>query len=446
MSEKKQTIDMINGPLFKNMILFAVPVMLSSCLQMLFNAADTIVVGRFSGQEALAAVGATGSVVFFLSALFNGLSTGANVVTARMLGAKQEDQIHKAVHAMAFLAIASGLLLTFIGMVGAPIMLRLVQTPSNIINLSSLYMRIYFAGALPLLIYNIGAAVLRSKGDTRRPTMYFAFAGALNVLLNLIFVIVFKMSVAGVATATVCSETISAVLVVRALMRETDYTRLELNKIHADWGIISETLRIGIPAGLQGMMFSISNLVIQSGVNSFGSVIVAGNSAAANLENFVYIGMGGFSQACITFTSQNVGAGRNENISRIMWMTLALCTSCAFALSFGAWYFSPTLLGLYSTDAAVIAAGRVRMNFVGLWLFLNGVLDVPISSLRGMGYSALPTIAMMIGITGVRLLWLFLYFPMHHELSVLYFCFPLSWVVTSVMQFALYAYAIRKFR
>lgn len=435
---------MINGPLLKNMILFAVPVMLSSLLQMLFNAADTIVVGRFSGQLALAAVGATGSIVFFLSSLFNGLSAGANVVTARMIGAGNRDEVAKAVHCMAYLAVAAGVLLTVIGVSGASFMLRMVHTPDNIIGLSTLYMRIYFLGALPLMVYNIGAAVLRSKGDTKHATFYFSVSGLMNVLLNLLFVIVLKMSVAGVACATVISETYAAVMVVRTLMKEKDETQLHLNRIAPDGALIKETLRIGIPAGLQGMMFSISNLVIQSGVNSFGSVVVAGNSAAGNLENFVYIGFGGFEQACMTFVSQNYGAGKIKNISRIMRTTLILTTVVAFGFGFTAWYFGEPLLGLYTTDPEVIAAGLIRMKYVCLWLFLNGVMDVPVCTLRGMGYSTSPTILMLVGITGIRLLWLFTYFPLHHTLEVLYFTFPMSWVFSCFLQFALYIRVMRK--
>ena len=436
---------MINGPLLKNMIVFAVPVMLSSLLQMLFNAADTIVVGRFSGQLALAAVGATGTIVFFLSSLFSGLSTGANVVVARMLGAQNNEDVSKAVHSMAFLALASGILMTFIGVSGSRVMLKFVDTPENIIDLSTLYMRIYFAGALPLMIYNIGAAVLRSKGDTQRATFYFALSGAMNVVLNLLFVIVFKMSVAGVAMATVISESYAAAMVVRALMKETDDTKLVLSRIRPDAALIMETLRIGIPAGLQGMMFSISNLAIQSGINSFGSVIVAGNSAASNLENFVYIGFGGFEQACITFTSQNFGAGEYKNLRRIFRVTLILTTVVSFSFGFLAWRFGEQLLGLYTTDQEVIDAGLVRMSYVCLWLFLNGVMDVPVSVLRGLGHSAMPTILMFVGITGSRLIWLFTYFPLHHTLEVLYFCFPMSWVLSCILLFGLYFKVIRSY-
>ena len=285
---------MAHGPLMKNIFIFCVPLMFSYLLQIAFNAADTIVVGKFSGQQALAAVGATGSIVSLLVALFNGLSVGANILIAMQIGKKENKQISDSVHTAYFMAITGGLLLSIVGFFCSSPVLKLMNTPPDIIALSTLYMRIYFIGSIPLLIYDFGSSILRARGDTTGPTVILVISGVLNVFLNLVFVISFKMSVAGVAAATVISEILSAVLITLSLMRQTDSTKLFLNKIKPVPEFFSSILQIGVPAGLQGMMWCISNVVIQSSINSFGSISVAGNSATQNIENFVYIGMEAF--------------------------------------------------------------------------------------------------------------------------------------------------------
>lgn len=440
-----RTMDMVNGPVWKNVWIYAVPLMLTNLLQMCFNAADTIIVGRFAGQQALAAVGATGSLCFFLISVFNGLAVGANVLIARYLGAGDHEKIEKAVHTSLTMAAVSGLFLTVLGFFASRPMLRLMSTPSDIIEQSELYMRIYFVGTFFGLIYNFGASVLRSKGDTKRPLYFLVASGVTNVALNTLFVVVFHWDVAGVAIATVIAQALSAFLVCFVLMRETDSTRLELSKLGIDPAMAWDVIKVGVPAGIQGMVFSLSNVVVQSSINSFGSsVIVAGNSAGANVESFVYIGMGAFTQATITFTSQNVGARNFSRIREIMYKTMALTVGSSILMGVLAWLGGEFLLGFYTTDPQVVEVGMIRMTWVGLLLVLNGVLDVYVCSMRGMGYSTLPTALMIIGICGVRLAWLFFVFPHFRALETIYLCFPISWTVTSIIQGILWIYCYRK--
>lgn len=444
MADKRDDLDIVNGPLIKNLFIFGIPLMLSQLLQILFNAADTIVVGKFAGENALAAVGATGSIVFLLTSLFNGLATGANVLTARSIGSRDEERISDAVHTSMFLALCGGAVLMVLGIVLAPYLLRMMSTPAAIIGLSTLYMRIYFAGVIFLLFYNFGSAVLRSKGDTKRPLFFLMLSGVVNVLLNLFMVIVLKMSVAGVAIATVVSEGLSAFLVGSALLKAKDATRLDPKKIRADLPALKEIMRMGIPAGVSGMVFSLSNVVIQSSINSFGDTsIVAGNSAGANVEGFVYIGMIAFSQAAITFTSQCSGAGRKDRIRPIMVTTLILTTLSAGLLGGLIDHFGTHLLGLYTDEPRVIAAGMIRTRWVARLLVLNGVMDVFINSLRGMGYSASPTAVMLAGICGIRLGWIWIVFSRLGTLESIYMCYPVSWALTSAAELILWLYAYR---
>ena len=423
---RANSVDMLNGPLLPNIWAFAVPLMLTNLLQMLFQAADTVVVGRFAGQQALAAVGATGSLCFLLIALFNGLSMGSNVLIARYIGAGNHEKIEKSVHTSIAMSIYCGLFLVVVGFFMSRPMLELMSTPSDIIDMSELYMRIYFVSAFFGLIYTFGSSILRSKGDTKRPLFFLFVSGMTNVVLNLVFVIVFHMSVAGVALATVISQALAALLVCITLMKEPDATHLGLHKLRIDRAMAMEIIRIGVPAGLQGMAFSLSNVVVQSSINSFGSsVIVAGN--------FVYIGMSAFTQACITFTSQNVGAQNLKRVKSIFNHSMVLTTLSAMLMGFLVWFFGESLLAFYTSDPAVVESGMLRLFWVSMFLFLNGILDVFVSSLRGMGYSSLPTIVMLVGICGVRLLWLLLIFPMHRTLTTIYLCFPLSWTITSIV-------------
>ena len=442
---KSLQMDMVHGPLLKNIIAFAVPMMLTSLLQMLFNSMDTIIVGKFAGDLALAAVGATGSLCFLLVSLFGGLSAGSNVVIAQMLGRKDEEGVQTAVHTSMTLAGVGGFVMAFVGFFLAKPALQLMSTPSDIIDLSTLYMRLYFVGCIFMFIYGFGSSILRSKGDTKRPLYFLAISGGLNVLLNLLFVIVFHMSVAGVALATVISQAVAAIMVCYVLMHTHDVTHLDLKKLGIDKKVTWEIVRIGVPAGIQGMVFSLSNVVIQSSINSFNSsIIVAGNSAGSSLEGFVYIGMTAFSQAATTFTGQNIGAKNYARVKSIMYITMLLSCVCSLTLGFASWYFGDFFLGFYTNEQAVIDVGMIRMTWVALPLILNGILDIFVCSLRGMGHSSLPTILMIVGICGVRFLWLWTYFPVHRSLDVIYMCFPISWIFTSLVEMVLWIYCYKK--
>lgn len=433
------TIDMVNGPLLKNIILFALPLMFTNFLQMLFQAADTIVVGKFAGEISLAAVGATGSVIFGFTAIFNGLSIGTNVIVARLLGAKDDKQVSTTVHTSITLGIISGLLVAIAGFFLARPLLTLMSTPSDIIHLSTLYVQIYLGGSIFLLVYNFGGAILRSKGDTKRPLYFLMISGIVNVVLNFIFVVFFHWNVAGVAIATIISQAISAFLVIYALIKDNDATHLDLKKLFIDWRVALEIIKIGVPAGLQGFVFSLSNVVVQSNINSFdSSFIVAGNSAGQNIENFVYIGMMAFTQAAVTFTSQNIGAKRFEAIKKIFNSTMVLTVVSSLALSIFVWFFGEFFLSFYTNDAIVVEVGMKRLTYIVLPLVCNGILDVILSSLRGMGYSSLPTFFMIVGICGVRLLWLWVAFPLNPTLEMIYYCFPISWIITSLILYIIW--------
>lgn len=438
----KHSIDMANGPLLKNIFIFAIPLALSELLQILFNSADTIIVGKFAGDAALAAVGATGSIVFLLTSVFYGLSTGANVLIARYIGTGNQQKIKDAVHSSILIAICGGVLLTFIGVLFSKQLLELMGTPEDIIDQSVLYMRIYFAGVIALLLYNFGSAVLRSKGDTKRPLYFLIYSGIINVLLNLFTVIVLKWSVAGVAIATVASESVSAFMVLRILVKETDATKLDLRHLYADFDSVLQIMRIGIPAGLSAAVFALSNVVVQSSINSFKDTnIVAGNAAGANIENYVYIGYTAFNQATITFTSQCIGAGRTDRVKEILIKTGLLVFISAVIMSGAVYFAGPLLLRLYTSEQAVVDAGMIRITYVAALLVLNALLDTFVNSLRGMGYSTLPTILMVAGICGIRIAWISIVFPRLQSLASIYMCFPVSWSITLLIEIILWFYA-----
>ena len=438
-------MDMVNGPLLPNIFRFAIPLMFSELLQIFFNSADTIIVGKFAGDTALAAVGATGSLVFLLTSVFYGLSTGSNVLIARYLGTRNDERIRAAVHSSMIIAWCGGILLTLVGILFSKPLLGLMGTPEEFIDLSALYMKIYFAGVISLLTYNFGSAVLRSKGDTKRPLYFLIISGIINVVLNLITVILLKWSVVGVAVATVASETVSAVLVMWILINEEDATRLDLRHLKADLKSVGEIMRIGIPAGLSAAVFALSNVVVQSSINSFDSTdIVAGNAAGANIENYVYIGYTAFNQATLTFTSQNIGAGRTDRVKEILIKTGLLVAGAAIVMSTIVYLACPTVLKLYTDKPSVIDVGMIRTGLVARFLVLNASLDTFVNSLRGMGYSSLPTILMIIGICGVRIAWIYTVFPVEGTLESIYMCFPVSWAATMLVEIILWFIAYRK--
>jgi putative MATE family efflux protein len=432
---KKYEMDMCSGSVLKKMIFFAVPLMCSSILQLLFNAADIVVVGRFAGDNSLAAVGSNGALINLLTNVFMGLSVGANVLTAQYFGAKQDKDLRETVHTAMTLSIYSGLFLTVVGIVFARILLELMQAPEEVLNLAVLYLRIYFLGMTATMVYNFGSAILRAVGDTKRPLYYLFGAGVVNVVLNLFFVIVLKMDVAGVAAATAISQSISAALVVRCLVKETGGIHLDLKALGIRKEKLLKIMQIGLPAGFQGMVFSLSNVVIQSAVNSFGAISIAGNSAASNIEGFVYMAMNAFYQASISFTSQNFGAKQYKRIYKILFTGELCVIVTGVILGNLAVYFGHTLLGIYSSNPEVIAAGMVRLKIICTVYALCGMMDVLVGALRGIGYSIVPMIVSLVGACGLRLLWIATVFqiPQYHTLRVVYLSYPITWTITMLV-------------
>lgn len=430
--KKKYEIDMCNGPILKKMLVFSLPLMLSSILQLLFNAADIVVVGRFAGDDSLAAVGSTSSLINLLTNLFIGLSVGSNVLVARYFGAKKEDELRDTVHTAMMLSLIGGAVLTVIGIAGAPLILKWMQSPPEVINLSIIYLRVYFSGITASMIYNFGSSILRAIGDTKRPLYYLTVAGVVNVVLNLIFVIVFHWGVFGVGIATVMSQVISAFLVVRCLLKEQGGIRLELKRLGIHKGKLVQIMQIGLPAGFQGMLFSLSNVVIQSSVNSFGATIVAGNSAAQNLEGFVYVGMNAFYQAAISFMGQNVGAGKYNRVNKILYSAQICVIAVGLALSMGVLLFATPLLSLYTDSPAVVEAGTARLSIICATYFLCGMMDVMVGALRGLGYSIAPMIVSLLGACAFRLLWIATIFQIDrfHTIETVYTSYPISWIIT----------------
>lgn len=427
---KKYEIDMCSGPFIGKVLLFYVPLMLSGMLQLLFNAADIVVVGRFAGSDALAAVGSTSSLINLLVNLFIGLSIGANVLAARFYGAGQKKEMSELVHTAILTSIVSGFMLVFVGIIVAGPALTAMGTPDDVIDQSILYMRIYFIGMPFTMAYNFGAAVLRAVGDTKRPLYYLLSAGVVNVILNLIFVIVFSLGVAGVAIATVTSQAISAILVIRCLMTsEADY-KLELSKLRITPDKLKKMLQIGLPAGLQNSLFSISNVLIQSSVNSFGSIAMAGNTAASNIEGFVYTAMNAFSQTIISFAGQNYGAQNYKNIKKLLFICQGMVMAVGLVLGNLAYFGSDILLRIYSNDMEVIRFGILRMSIICTTYCLCGMMDVMVGALRGMGYSIMPMFVSLTGACLFRVVWIYTIFRKYHTLKCLYLSYPISWTLT----------------
>ncbi len=443
---KKYEIDMCSGSVFGKMLLFALPLMCSSILQLLFNAADIVVVGRFAGDNALAAVGSNTALINLLTNLFVGLSVGTNVLTAQYYGAKRERDLKETVHTSMLLSLYSGLLLMVVGLIGAPKLLALMQAPPEVLDLAVLYLRIYFLGMASMMVYNFGSAILRAVGDTKRPLYYLLGAGIVNVVLNLIFVIVCHLGVAGVAMATVISQTISAFLVVCCLVREQGGIHLELKELCITREKLGKIMQIGLPAGFQGTVFSLSNVVIQSAVNSFGNIAVAGNSAAANIEGFVYMAMNAFHQATISFTSQNYGARAYKRIYKILFAGELSVIVTGLVLGNLAVFFGEALLRIYSPSADVIAAGMTRLQIICTLYALCGVMDVLVGALRGIGYSIIPMIVSLVGACGLRLLWIATVFqiPEYHSLRTVYLSYPITWTITLTVHAITFALAARK--
>lgn len=432
---KQYEMDMCSGPILRKMLMFALPLMLSSILQLLFNAADIVVVGKFAGDNSLAAVGSNTALINLLTNLFIGLSIGANVVAARHYGAKAWDDLRRTVHTAMLLSMLSGALLLVLGVIGAEQMLIWMQTPEEVLPLATVYLRIYFLGMISTMVYNFGSALLRAVGDTKRPLYFLLCAGIINVILNLLFVIGFQMDVMGVAIATVISETVSALLVLRCLVKEKGGIHLELRAMRIDRKKMLQILRIGLPAGFQGVVFALSNVVIQSSVNIFGNIVVAGNSAAANLEGFVYMAMNAFYQTTLSFVSQNYGAGEQKRINRIVLLGEACVIVTGTLLGNMVVFFGNDLLQIYSNNPEVIAAGMVRLHYISMIYALCGIMDVMVGALRGIGYSIMPMIVSIVGVCVLRLVWLATVFqiPEYHRIETVYLSYPVTWILTSLV-------------
>lgn len=446
---KKYTMDMCEGPLLKKMLIFALPLMASSMLQLLFNAADIIVVGRFAGDESLAAVGSTSALINLMVNLFVGLSIGTNVLVAQFYGGKKENELSGTVHTSIAISIISGIVLTLIGVIFAPSILKLMQTPVEVLPKAIIYLRTYFWGMSATMVYNFGAAILRAIGDTKRPLVYLSVAGVINVVLNLIFVIVFHWDVLGVGLATVMSQVVSAILVLRCLMKEAGAFQLHLKALRIEKNKLIKILKIGLPAGFQGILFSLSNVCIQATVNSFGAVVVAGNSAAGNIEGFVYVGMNAFHQAAISFTSQNYGAKKYKRIDKIVWLTQVCGIVVGLVLGISAYFGGSWLLRLYTTSDKVVEAGMIRLLYICIPYALCGTMDIMVGVLRGIGYSIVPMFVSLIGVCGLRLLWLATGYqlePFNGKIEMVYIVYPITWIITFVAHLITYMIARKKIR
>ena len=437
---------MTEGAIFPKLVKFAVPLILSSLLQLLFNAADIVVVGRYAGDNSLAAVGSTSSMVNLMVNFFIGLGVGCNVVAANFLGAGKKEELNKTVHTTMVLSLIGGLLLTLLGITFSRQILILMASPENVLPLSTLYLKVFFGGITATLVYNFGAALLRAKGDTKRPLYILLVAGLINVILNLIFVIPLKMDVAGVAFATVLSQIFAAVCVVWILLHEEEEFRLEFKKLRLDKTILPRIIKIGLPAGFQGMLFSFSNMVIQSAVNSFGAVMVAGNSAAQSIEGFIYISMNSFAQGTLTFASQNMGAHKFDRIKKLVLISESSVTVVGLMLGFFVLAFGRSLLGIYSENEAVIDAGMLRLSVILATYFTCGMMDCMASAIRGVGHSLMPMLVTLVGACGLRMVYLFTFFRIErfHTFQSIFYSYPLSWVVTFIFLTISFVWVMRK--
>lgn len=445
---KNYTMNLCEGSILNKLLLFSLPLMASSMLQLLFNAADVVVVGQFAGKNSLAAVGSNGSIINLLTNIFMGLSVGANVLVARYFAAKKEEKLRKTVHTAITISIVCGIVMAIIGIVAARQLLTWMQSPKEVIGLATLYLRIYFLGMPATMLYNFGAAILRGVGDTKRPLYYLSFAGVVNVVLNLVFVIILKMDVAGVALATVISQYISAALIFKCLGKEESAIRIEKQYLGVDKNILIRILKIGLPAGVQGSLFSFSNVIIQSSINSFGATVVAGNSAASNIEGFVYMAMNAFSQAIVAFVSQNIGAKKYERINKIVITTLISVSMVGLVFGNMVYLLGKPLLGLYSGSGEVIEAGTKRLAVICTTYALCGMMDCMVGALRGIGYSVMPMIVSLLGVCAFRMVWIFGFFQMEqfHMIDTVYLAYPISWLLTFSVHVICYMIVWRKLK
>ena len=436
-------IDMTNGPLVGKIIRFAIPLALSGILQLLFNAADIIVAGRFAGSQALAAVGSTSALINLIVNLFIGLSIGVNVLVARYYGGGNRQDLYETVHTAVLVSMISGVVLIFVGIGLSEPLLTLMGTPEDVIGQAVLYMRIYFIGMPVMMLYNFGSAILRAVGDTQRPLYFLLLAGVVNVFLNLFFVIVLHMGVAGVATATVISQCISAGLVLLSLVKSESVYRVNLKELKIYKHKLVQMVKIGVPAGIQGATFSVSNVLLQSSINSFGSVAMAGSTAGSNIEGFVWTAMDAFTQSTLSFTGQNYGAKKFHRITKVVWYNLGLVTLVGLVLGIGAYLLGRPLLSIYSTDPEVIDYGLQRMLMVCAPYAICGIMNVMVGAMRGLGSSLTPMIVSIFGVCVLRVVWIYTIFPLDRTFFMLFLSYPVTWLVTGLVEVVCF-YFIRK--
>lgn len=431
MIKNSRSFNLTNGNIMPSLILFTIPIMLSGVIQLLFNAADIIVVGKYTGHIALAAVGATSSLISLIINLFMGMSVGASVIVGRFYGAKDFDKTKDSIHTALTFAIYGGIVLMFVGVLLSKPLLMMMSTPDDLINLSTVYMMIYFIGMPGLMIYNFGSAIMRSVGDAKRPLYYLIISGILNVILNLILVVVFHLGVAGVAIATTVSQYCSAALIILTLLKAEDFMHLEFSHLKLHRHIIFEMFRLGIPAGIQGIIFSISNVLIQSSINSFQTLVVAGNTASSNVEGFVYVSMNACYQSCLTFTSQNLGAKKYDRLAKILVNALMLVIVVGLFLGIGSYVFGDKILSIYTDKQEVIRYGLNRLSIIGCTYFLCGSMDVLCGALRGLGYSLIPMYVSLTGVCFLRVAWIYTIFKIYKTTFSLYISYPISWFLTA---------------
>lgn len=441
--KNRYEIDMCNGSIMDKLISFSIPLMLSGILQLLFNAVDIIVVGRFAGSQALAAVGSTTALINVFTNLFIGVSLGANVLAARFYASGRKKEMSETVHTSILFALLSGIVMVFVGLFFSRAALELMDTPADVIDQSALYMQIYFAGMPFFMLYNYGAAILRAVGDTKRPLFFLVIAGVINAGLNLFLVIVLHLGVAGVAIATVIAQMISCILVLRCLYQSTGSYQLRISRLTLKWTYLKQIFQVGIPAGIQSTVINFSNVLLQSSVNSFGSVAMAGYTAANNIFGFLFAAVNSITQACMSFTSQNYGVGKWKRMDRVLLNCMLLTVIVSLVLGGGSYLFGPELLRIYTSDAAVIQCGMEILLYTTVTYFMCGIMDLFPGALRGMGCSAVPMLLSVIGTVGTRVVWIFMVFPKYRSLDILFISYPASWLVTIALQVVCY-YFVRK--
>lgn len=436
--EKRYSLDMTCGPFLKKILIFSVPLMLTGLLQIAYNTADVIVVGRFVGKEALAAVGSTGSLVNLFLNVFLGLSMGSGVMVARHIGEKNDKKVHECTHTAMLLSVICGFFIGALGFFASGAMLKLMKVPADVLEPATLYLQIYFIGSPGLMAYNFGAAIVRATGDTKRPLYILTFSGLVNVVLNLVLIIVFHFGVSGVAIATIVSQYLSAFLIIAYLLKINNACRLNLKKLKFYKMELKSILMLGLPAGIQSSLFSVSNVIIQSTVNSFGSVAMAGIAAGSNFDSYVYTATNAIAQTTMTFTSQNVGAKKLPNIGKVYRYCLIIAFAISAVMGGAGYFFGDFIVSLFSEEADVIAIGADRLKMIMPFYFFCSLMDVAASQIRGMGKSFEPMIVSLLGACGLRILWVYTVLPLNHTLTTLYWSYPVSWGVTFFAQFILY--------